>query len=226
MDAEPTVFVVDDDPALRESLRRLMESVGLPAETFPDAPTFLRSYDPTRPGCLLLDIRMPGMSGLELQDLLGKQGVRIPIIVISAHGDVEKVVRALRGGAVDFIEKPYEGSVLLARIRQALALDARLREEQRQRNKVNAGLARLTPREREVLDRLVLGRYPKQIAAELGLGRRTVDVHRAHILQKMGARSVIELVQMMECVSTDAPAAQPAPAAQNGGPVRHRGSPE
>jgi len=175
-----------------------MESVGLPVETYPSAQAFLDSSGPTRPGCLVLDIRMPGMSGLDLQEKLAREGLRIPVIIISARGDVEKVVRAMKSGAVDFIKKPYKGKVLLDRIRQALELDACIRREEAARADVAARMARLTAREREVMQLVVAAKSPKQIALQLGLSRKTVDVHRGHIMMKMGVESSVELVRMLQ----------------------------
>ncbi len=197
MDHEPTVFVVDDDQAMRDSMGRLMESVGLPVQTYPDAEVFLEQFDPSRPGCLILDIRMPGMSGLELQEQLVALKTCIPVIIMSAHGDVEKAVRAMRSGAVDFIKKPYKGRVLLARIHEALARDADARRAQARHAEREEHLARLTPREREVMTLLVVGKSAKRIAFELGLSRKTIDVHRAHIMAKMQADSVLELARMV-----------------------------
>ena len=171
-----------------------MQSVGLPVETFPNAEAFLSECDARRPGCLLLDIRMPGMSGLELQERLSAEEIRMPVIVISAYGDVEKVVRAMKSGAVDFVKKPYKGNLLLARTREALELDARIRREAAARAEITNRLRRLTPREREVLSLLVTGKPAKQIAFELGLSRKTVDVHRSHVMAKMQVDSVVELV--------------------------------
>lgn len=197
MAPEPTVFVVDDDEALRQSLTRLMESVNLPVESYADAQAFLDSYDSARPGCLVLDIRMPGMNGLTLQDKLAKGRVRIPVIIISAHGDVDKAVRAMKSGAIDFIKKPYKGELLLERIRQALELDARIRRQEAARAEVGARLALLSPREREVIEMLAAGKTPKQIAFELDLSRKTVDVHRGHIMMKMRAETLVNLVEML-----------------------------
>jgi len=198
MHPEATVFVVDDDKAVRESLQRLMESVGLAVEAYPDAQAFLDGYNRTRPGCLLLDVRMPGMSGLELQEKLAGEGYGIPVIIISAHGNVEKAVRAMKTGAIDFIKKPYKGKLLLDRIRQALELDAQLRLEDAERAEVAARLEHLTPREHEVMSLLVAGKYPKQIASELGLSRKTVDVHRSHIMMKMQVDSLVELARLVQ----------------------------
>ena len=198
MDAEATVFIVDDDEAVRESLGRLMESVGLASQSYPDAQAFLDDYDERRPGCLLLDIRMPGKSGLELQQQLVADGIKIPVIIISAHGDVEKAVQAMKAGAVDFIRKPYQGQILLDRIREALKLDEKVRQQERQRAEMADRVALLTPREREIMILLVAGKRPKQIAFELGLSRKTVDVHRGHIMTKMRADSLVELARMAQ----------------------------
>ena len=195
---ESTVFVVDDDEALRESLERLMESIGLPVETYSSAQSYLETFDPTRPGCLVLDIRMPGMSGLELQEKLAADHVNIPIIIMSGHGDVEKAVQAMRRGAVDFIRKPYKGRILLDRIRQALEKDAGQRRQEADRADVTARIATLTPREREVMELLVVGDPPKRIAFQLGLSRKTVDAHRAHIMIKMRVRSTVELLRLVQ----------------------------
>jgi len=200
---DAVVFVVDDDKAMRKSLTRLLDSVGLNVETFDSAEAFLADCDPSRHGCLILDIRMPGISGLELQKKLAADGVSLPVIIMSAHGDVEKAVSAIKCGAVDFIKKPYKGKLLLARIREALALDARLRSAEAERAEIEARLDRLTPREREVSALLVTGKHAKQIALVLGLSRKTVDVHRAHIMTKMQADSLVELARMMPTPRTD-----------------------
>lgn len=201
MNDEPVVVVVDDDKAMRKSLARLLDSVGLNVETYDSAEAFLADYDRTRPGCLILDIRMPGISGLELQERLLADGVHLPVIIMSAHGDVEKAVRAMKSGAVDFIKKPYKGSVLLKCIREALAIDARRRRDEAARTGVAARVARLTPREREVMALLVAGKPAKQVAFELGLSRKTVDVHRSHITSKMRVDSVVELARLLTDLS-------------------------
>jgi two-component system response regulator FixJ len=198
MKSEPTVFVVDDDPALRDSLACLMESVGLPVETHASAQDFLSSFDAPRRGCLLLDIRMPGMTGLELQELLVRHGVRIPVIVISAHADVEQAVRAMKTGAMDFIKKPYDAEVLVERVRQALALDAQICQEQAEQEDAAVRVARLTPREREIMYLFAAGKLGKQIAYELGLSRKTVDVHRGHIMAKLKVESLLELARIVQ----------------------------
>ncbi|HUW83133.1 MAG TPA: response regulator FixJ [Phycisphaerae bacterium] len=196
MSPEATVFVVDDDPAVRESLQWLIESVGLNVETYATAQEFLDAFDRDRPGCLVLDVRMPGISGLDLQDRLASQQVRIPVIIITGHADVPMAVRAMKAGVVDFIEKPFSDELLLDRIRAALELDARIRVNQSHRVEVGTYFAQLTPREREVMGLVVAGKSNKQIAAELGLSQKTVEVHRAHVMQKMQAESLAELVQM------------------------------
>ena len=196
MSPEATVFVIDDDPAVRESLQWLIESVGLNVETYSTAQGFLDAFDRDRPGCLVLDVRMPGISGLDLQDQLASQQVRIPVIIITGHADVPMAVRAMKAGVVDFIEKPFSDELLLDRIRAALELDARIRVNQSHRTEVEAYFAQLTPREREVMSMVVAGKSNKQIAAELRLSQKTVEVHRAHVMQKMHAESLAELVQM------------------------------
>lgn len=192
----PTVFIVDDDEAVRTSLSRLVESVGLAAEAFPDAASFLAGYDPQRPGCLLLDIRMPGMTGLELQERLAAGALPLPVIIISAHGDVEAAVRAMKAGAVDFLRKPYDAAVLLERVRAALAQDVAQRRAAAERAAAQAQVALLTPREREVMLHLVAGKTSKQIAYALGLSRKTVDIHRSHIMLKLRVDSVVDLVRI------------------------------
>lgn len=197
MSPKPTVYVVDDDQAMRESLQRLMASVELEVETFCSAEAFLASYHPGKPGCLILDIRMPGMSGLDLQEKLLQHRIRIPVIIMSAHGDVEKAVRAMKAGAVDFIKKPYKGETLLRCIRSALEKDACIRQDEAQRATVAAHVSKLTPREREVMAMLVAGKPAKRIANELGLSRKTVDVHRGHIMSKLQVDSLLELARLI-----------------------------
>src|SRR5262245_10385135 len=166
---EPTVFVVDDDKTVRESLRWLVDSVGLPVETYANAQEFLSAMNGGRPGCLILDVRMPGMSGLELQQELQMQGMNIPVIMITGYGDVPTAVRALTGGAMDFIEKPFSRQLLLDRIRHALEMNRKTREVEAQRAEVESRFARLTPRERQVMELVVGGKTNKVIAMELGL---------------------------------------------------------
>jgi RNA polymerase sigma factor (sigma-70 family) len=197
---EPTIFIVDDDEVVRDSLSRLMETVSLKAKAFPSAQQFLDAYDHSQPGCLVLDVRMPGMSGLKLQDELLARNMTIPIIFISGYGELPLAVEALRKGAIDFIEKPVGDQVLLERIQEALAKDARTRKEQAKREAIEAKLALLSPREREVIELVRAGKPNRVIAEELGLSQRTVEVHRAGIMEKLQVSSVIELVTMVYAV--------------------------
>ena len=193
---QSTVFVVDDDPAIRESLRWLIESVGLKVKVFTTANEFLKSYDPSLPGCLVLDIRMPGMSGLDLQNELAARKVSIPILIITGHAEVPVAVSAMKAGALDFIEKPFSDQLLLDRIRRAIEKDVEFRQAHSERAEVAARLAQLTPREREVMDLVITGKANKVIASELGLSPKTVEVHRAHVMKKMQVDSLAELVRL------------------------------
>lgn len=193
---EATVFVVDDDEAMRNSLRWLVESEGLKVETYDSADAFLEAYYPGRAGCALLDVRMPGMSGLELQDYLRGRQILIPVIIITGHGDVSMAVKAMKGGALDFIEKPFSDELLLGSIRRALSLDADQRQRQEGRAELATRLAHLTPREHEVMDMVTEGKSNKEIAFDLGVSAKTVEAHRAKVMEKMEARSLAELVRM------------------------------
>ncbi len=197
MENEPTVFVVDDDPAMRQSLRWLIESVNLSVETYAAAQEFLAAYDPSRSGCLVLDVRMPGMGGLDLQDELRSREIEIPIIIVTGYAEVPTAVRALKGGAVDFIEKPFSDQLLLDRIQQAIASDRQARARQAERAELSARVAQLTPREREVMQLVVGGSSNREIAAELGLSVKTVEVHRARVMEKMKVDSLAELVRLV-----------------------------
>jgi FixJ family two-component response regulator len=196
MPPEPIVFVVDDDRAMRESLRWLLESVGLTVRTYANAADFLREYEPTQAGCLVLDVRMPGMSGLDLQAELGRRGAGLPTIVVTGHAEVPMAVRAVKAGAVDFIEKPFSDQLLLDRVRQALEIDRLEREVRRRREEARRRLESLTAREREVLTLVAAGKANKEIAAELGLSPKTVEVHRAHVMSKMSVDSLAELIRV------------------------------
>jgi len=196
MPPEPIVFVVDDDRAMRESLRWLLESVGLTVRTYANAADFLREYEPTQPGCLVLDVRMPGMSGLDLQADLVRRGTGLPTIVVTGHAEVPMAVRAVKAGAVDFIEKPFSDQLLLDRVRQALEIDRLEREVRRRREEARRRLETLTAREREVLMLVAAGKANKEIAAELGLSQKTVEVHRSHVMSKMFVDSLAELIRV------------------------------
>jgi RNA polymerase sigma factor (sigma-70 family) len=192
----PTVFVVDDEPEIRRSLRWLIESVGLPVETYESGQEFLAQVDLTRPGCIVLDVRMPEIGGLELQSRVIQANSVLPIIVISAYADVPMAVRALSNGALHFLEKPFSDQVLLDKVQEALTLNADRRRERHLREEIETKLGRLTPRERSVLERVVHGMPNKEIARSLGLSEKTIEVHRAHVMQKMEAGSVAELVRV------------------------------
>jgi FixJ family two-component response regulator len=193
-----TVFVVDDDAAMRDSLRDLIRSVGLRVELFDSAQDFLRSERPDIPGCLVLDVRMPGQSGLDLQRRLNEAGAAIPIIFITGHGDVPMGVHAMKAGALEFLTKPFRDQDLLDAIQQALDRDCAAREERAATEAIYRRFASLTSREREVMARVVGGLLNKQIAAELGTSENTVKTHRHQVMEKMGANSLPELVRMAD----------------------------
>ena len=193
--ATPTVYVVDDDASTRELLAWLMQRHGIAAEVFPDARTFLAAYRSELPGCLVLDLNMPGMSGLDLQRHLNEKGVFLPIIFLSGRADVPNAVRAVKEGAIDFIEKPFDYRRVVALVQECLARDARARAE-RERTRAMAGrMALLTQREREVLEQVVAGRLNREIAEVLAISIKTVEAHRSKIMEKLEVNSVAELVQ-------------------------------
>lgn len=192
----PLVFIVDDDEAVRNSLRLLVKSVGLVASTSPSAQEFLASYDPADPGCLVLDVRMPGMSGIELQQRLNLRGAVIPVIFITGHGDIPMAVEAMQQGAFDFLQKPFRDQDLIDRIQRALEKDRTSRAELAERASIRESRDTLTPRERQVLDLVTKGLPNKVMAADLGLSQRTVEIHRARVMEKMGASSLAQLVRM------------------------------
>ncbi|MFQ5757299.1 MAG: response regulator transcription factor [Acidiferrobacterales bacterium] len=196
MHDEPTVFVVDDDEGMRKSVRWLIESAGLNVETYPSAKDFLDAYDPSRPGCLVLDVRMSDLSGLELQEKLAAKEITLPIIFITAHGSVAAAVRAMRGGAIDYIVKPFDHEALLGRIEHCVKRDREIRRERAWRAEVVTRFALLTAREREVMERVIAGKPNKVIAAELNLSHKTVEAHRARVMEKMQAGSVADLIRM------------------------------
>ncbi len=199
----PTVFIVDDDAEVRDAIKLLMDSVGLRAETFESAQDYLQAFDPERPGCLVLDIRMKGMSGLDLQDKLSQGPVHPPIIIITGHGDVPMAVRAVKAGAVDFIEKPFNDQLLLDAVHRAVEQDAERRGRASRLADIQARLERLTPREREILDMVVSGNRNKVIAIDLGISQSTVEAHRAKVMEKMEASSLSELMRMMLALEPD-----------------------
>ncbi|MEE4378050.1 MAG: response regulator [Candidatus Competibacteraceae bacterium] len=200
----PTVFIVDDDPAMRESLQQFLEVAGLKVEAFADGPSFLATCD-NRPGCVVLDMAMPGMDGHAVQAALCERGLVIPVIFLTGHASIPQAVRTVRGGAVDFLEKPVTGAQLLERVRDALALDAQRRHGQDQFAELQRRYSLLSQREVEVLRLLVVGMKNKELARTLGISPRTVETHRAHIMYKMGATSLAELAQMAVHLHLDPP---------------------
>lgn len=203
MSAEITVFVVDDDRAVRDSLALLVQSVGLEVETFAGAQDFLDAYRPERRGCLITDIRMPGMSGLDLQERLSADRYHIPVIVLTGFGDVPAAVRALKGGAIDFVEKPFNPQALLDLVHQAIAQDGELRERAARDSDRAERMALLTRREQDVMALVVAGKANKVIAMDLKISERTVELHRGRIMKKMRVRSLAELVQIVLSPSVD-----------------------
>ena len=193
----PTVFLVDDDEAVRDSLGLLMKSVALNSQPYPSADAFLAEFDPDCPGCLVLDIRMPGMSGMELQQKLIEMRAILPIIFITGHGDIPMAVEAMQRGAVDFIPKPFRDHELLDRINKALADDQENRSTLLEREEVEERIKKLTPREKEVLDLVVQGKANKVMAGDLDVSQRTVEIHRSRVMEKMQARSLAQLVRMV-----------------------------
>ena len=201
------VFVVDDDASLRESLEDLMRSVGLHVEAFASAQEFLRSQRRDVPGCLVLDVRLQGLSGLDLQKQMAEADMEIPIIFITGHGDIPMTVQALKAGAVGFLTKPFRDQDLLDAIQQALALDRRAREQRAKLAELHSRYRALTPREREVIALVVAGLLNKQIAGELGTSEASVKVHRQHVMEKMGAGSLADLVRIADRLGIPTPKA-------------------
>jgi len=196
-DRPALVFIVDDDDAVRNSIRLLMKSLGLATRPLSTAQELLSTYDPQQPGCLILDVRMPGMSGLELQQQLNMRGAIIPVIFITGHGDVPMAVEAMQQGAFDFLQKPFRDQDLIERVQRALIKDQSNRAELSERAKVRERFDSLTPREREVLALVTSGKANKVMAADLNVSQRTVEIHRARVMEKMHASSLAQLVRMM-----------------------------
>jgi FixJ family two-component response regulator len=203
--AVPTVFIIDDDRGMRQSMQDLVESVGLRAESFATGEEFLRRKRTNDPSCLVLDVRLPQMSGLDFQRRLAETGVQIPIIFVTAHGDVPMSVRALKSGAVEFLTKPFRDQDLLDAIHQALQRDRTARERQAEIHDLQQRYHALTAREREVMTLVVSGMLNKQIASEIGASEATVKIHRGHVMQKMQAGSIVDLVRMADKLKLSLP---------------------
>ncbi len=197
-DMAPTVYLVDDDADLLKAIERLLQSVGLNVATFASPQRFLESYDRNAPGCLVLDLEMPGLSGLELQRALEKEASLLPIVFLTGRGDIASSVKAMKHGAADFLTKPVDDTELIAAIQEALVRDRAVRRARAEGERVAKCLASLTERERQVLEQVVAGRLNKQIAAELGTSEKTIKFHRANLMHKMGVRVVADLVKLAE----------------------------
>ncbi len=201
LNREPIIFIIDDDDEVRDAIAFLMESVGLQAETYSSAEIFSDSFDLSRPGCIILDIRMKGMSGLMLQEHLAEQVIHPPIIFITGHGDVPMAVKAIKAGAIDFIQKPFNDQVLLDSVYRAIEVDEQQRGKAQKHAEIKHKMERLTPREREVLDLVVKGHRNKIIADELHISQSTVEVHRSRVMEKMEASSLSDLMRMVLTVN-------------------------
>jgi FixJ family two-component response regulator len=197
-EVRPTIFVVDDDASVRDAISNLLESVGLHARVFGSTEEFWNASRPDAPSCLVLDVRLPGVNGLDFQEALEKAGVFIPIIFITAHGDVPMTSRAMKGGAIEFLMKPFQKSDLLAAIHQGLERDRLWRQEHTEISSLRSRFQQLTAREREVMDLVVTGLINKQIGAQMGLSEVTVKIYRGRVMQKMEATSLVELVRMSD----------------------------
>jgi two-component system response regulator FixJ len=206
MSSDGIVFVVDDDADVRDSVCALLESAGLASEAFDSALAFLAAYQPSRPGCVIADVRMPDMDGMTLQEELGKRGSALPVIVVTGHADVPLAVRAMKAGAVDFIEKPFDDEALISSVRRALAQAVSTREQVSAAQRATSLIATLSARERQVLELLVAGRSNKVIAYELDISPRTVEIHRAHVMEKMEAKSLSDLVRAALAAGVSGPA--------------------
>ena len=218
IESRPTVFVVDDDASVRKALARLLTSEKLAVATFESPQAFMERYDPQEPGCLLLDLKMPGLNGIEVQEALARRGSVLPIIFLTGHGDIPSSVRAMKSGAVDFLTKPADRSALLAAIAQAFERNVALRAQRQGHAALVAQLALLTAREREVLRYLLSGRRNKQIAADLGIVEKTIKVHRARVLHKFNVCTLGELIRLMADVDLDSTLRDCASASRSSAP--------
>jgi two-component system response regulator FixJ len=196
MSGTPTVYVLDDDDAVRDALSALFESVGLSVGTYGSAESFLQDLSGDFVGCIVLDVRMPGLSGLQLQEQLAAMNTPLPVVIVTGHGDLPMAVKAMKAGAVDFIEKPFDDEVILASVQEALSRGSKLRAESASGEAVKVNLKRLTARELEVLEQVALGHPNKVIAYNLGISSRTVEIHRARVVEKLQARNLAHLVRM------------------------------
>ena len=206
---EGTVFVLDDDEAVRDSLTALFEAQGLAVETYAGANDFLAAFDPPRPGCLVLDVLMPDITGVELLERMANQGISVPTIIITGHGNVPLAVKTMKAGALDFIEKPFAEDVILESVRKALARGAQTQRDAAAAAEAQDLIGRLTPREHEVLEQIVIGHANKVIAHELGISPRTVEIHRARVMQKTKAASLSALVRLALAAGIEPPESEP-----------------
>ena len=202
-DVEQRVFIVDDDEAVRDSITLLLDTLSIPSIAFPSANDFLDAYDESLVGCLVLDIRMPGMNGLELQDRLDAMDAHIPIVFVTGHGDIPMAVEAMKKGAIDFIRKPFRDQELIDRIQQAFSLEAVERAGRATIDDAKRRRDRLTPREGEVFERVASGQSNKVVAIELGISERTVEIHRSNVMEKMEARTLADLVRSKVLLEQD-----------------------
>jgi len=196
MQSEPIVHIVDDDKAIRDSLALLMKSIGYESMSYDSAEIFLNEADLYAPGCLIVDIRMQGISGLELQLLLNNKGIKMPVIIITGHGDVPMAVQAMKAGAIDFLEKPYDNELLVTRIKQCLSEASKSQDKSRIVAEAKTRISHLTPREQEVMNLLVAGKHNKIIAKELNISVRTAEAHRAKVMKKLHAESLSDIVRL------------------------------
>jgi len=205
---QPIVFIIDDDISVREGISDLLRSVGLGVQTFASTQEFVNSKRPDAPGCIILDVRLPGRSGLELQQSLGQLGIRLPVIFISAHGDIPISVRAMKSGAMEFLTKPIHEQELLDAVQAGIERDRANRQDNALATELRARFDSLTSREREIMSLVVSGKLNKQIGFQVGLSEMTVKVHRSHVMQKMQAKSLVDLVRMADKLGVSAPKAK------------------